>query len=70
MYPRCCRPSAGNILGTLYHINILIMNVTPFRSSSVASTAMYKTSKEYQGRDGKNDDEDKEIIYFTSLAFR
>jgi hypothetical protein len=46
------------------------MHVTPFRSPSVADTEVYNTSKEYQGRDGKSDDEYKEIIYFTSLAFR
>jgi len=46
------------------------MRVTSFRSRSVAGTAGYNTSKEYQGRDGKIDDEYKEIIYFTSSAFR
>ena len=46
------------------------MRVTSFRSRSVAGTAGYNTSKEYQGRDGRIDDEYKEIIYFTSSAFR
>jgi hypothetical protein len=46
------------------------MDVTPFRSHSVAVSSVYKASEEDQGRDGKSDDEDKEIIYFTSLAFR
>ena len=48
------------------------MRGTPFRSRSVAGTAVYsyKTSEEDQGRDGKSDVEDKEIIYCTSLDFR